>query len=445
MRAASAALDDKQLVVWADGLDWSEPVVSIKRFGSSGRSMGYEQVEASVWSLAEILVMLGDERLVEVLLSKDRLPTPYNINGASVKKNSYLDVPIEIALVNAGIRTGSSAIVKRVLSVVADPDRPFINQWFSDGYYSPLTCLADQLQLAPEKSMAIWAEMEDHAFSAGESMGKGYGDNLVDSFRKRGLSECCRIGNAPLAHAISKRTKQPLTKSMWMELLDEGNISWCCDYLGTRKKWPARKDSEDHDTHGQDVAPVILLSQAIEQVAKVKETFKTHKDLTKHLAAARANVENVIEKLWSARAGQTLLSLEIVQWGREVGPLLVRYDLDNAIPRLNGLGVALSIQEAVEIAKVASEGVAREIIESRSSCGVVEMNSDAAANYLGDELTSSEGFKVPAVAQIMHHWGIRSLASWDLDPAFLAAVEASSMQHATPPTDPAARRPARRV
>lgn len=433
MRSFASSLNDEQFVSWADGLNWSEPVVSIKAFGTNSRSGRYEHAEISVWSLIEIAIMLGDERIVDLLVTRDRFPKRYNFNGATLKKSSHMDTPIEISIVNAAIKTGSPHILSRVLPIVSDQQLSSISNWFSNSYYSPLTCLADQKIMPKDRLMSIWEMMRAHAVSCGESLMPGHGNNIRGSFEEKTLLEACRLGNVSLTEEICARIGRKMSPSMWSDLLHEGNIAWCSNFLAKHDRWPGKKASARHVNHNESCPPAKLLATCIEQVKSVRQVFDGHEKLKGHLSTAIFNMESVVKSLAAARDGGSLLSLESNKWGSEIAAPLINFDVSFAIGILNRLLVPLSLYEALTIAKEVIAEPCLGLVQSRMQHGTVEISQLEASSLAKNFIESSDQDMDPAaVASILKQWEVLDFENWEISPEFKSSIAAATLNLTVP-------------
>ena len=435
-----ATLDDAGVVAWANDMDWSEPVLCVRRYGQSSLG-GWPEAELSARSLAEVLVMTGDERLVKLLLTKEHFPQSIRFSGVQIKDTEYHSLDMAMSLANAAIRTGKPHILARVLDVALD-DRAMPQHWIDGSRYSPAVCLASQRHLAPDTIMQMYTLLEDGLCRrVEEQWGKPLGKNFRKQIRTEMFSHACRVGSASVADRLLAEFKLPCCFSHWDDLRDMGEIRWCTDWVSSRQKWMPSKEDRRAMRDAEKRHPAeLLLQSAIGQKAKLKETF-SGEELARHMDTAQENFDYVLASIRSQLDGGSLLAMPKAELSEHLAPALVLHDAAMAERWLCAMGAPLSLQEAISWMG-ARKGL--EAMKRRAGCGLVECDPAKASTFVEFFLAKHEDWNPAAVAWIANGWAMGELIEhWPVSEQEKAQVRSLVIAGDTPSV--AARRPVRRV
>lgn len=426
-----STLSDEQVLAWAASMDWSEPVLTVRRFGRQAIG-GWIEAELKHASLAEVLVSSGDDRLVRLLLDPSRFPEAIRWNGVQLKESEYHHIDIGMRLANAAIGTGKQSVLEHVLGVVLGKS-VLAHQWLDGSRFSPAVCLASHRDMAPETAMKMAATIEKSLVAHVEAQwGKPTSKHFRQQWRSALLSHSCRLGNLSLTSAMIQKHGLSLTFSQWDDLLDSGHIQWCTDWVTENARW-----SRPIEEKGRGWAPreepenpaLVLLPAAIKQFTSAAETFKG-KRLRQVQDKALANLDYVLHAVTIDGPAAGLLKGARETFSSRLAPDLIAHDPRKALTWLNVHGGPLSMEEA--LAWIAS-GSASEVLEQRAVKGCVSLSPQGASECVERHLHKHPDTPAKALSWLARNWKMETFVKdWPLASKEKAEVMAELLAFETP-------------
>jgi hypothetical protein len=415
LKDAAKRMSDTQIVEWAAGIDWQEPVVSLQRV-QGNRTYG-EEAYTTIYSPLEILVLSADVRLIKLLLTPEIVPKhPIMLQEASLRRDAY---QVTVGLINAAIRTGSVDILEHVCDVAlkGNPHSPF--QWnSSSGTYTPIVCLADQRHFPANLAWNMWRCLEalalDNAIGGGV-VGKEYRNNIRDSLRNSLLSDAARLGNCHLATKIAGELRTQISLSQWKDLVYGGNFDWACNFLTTNRKWGKEKRDDRNTNKEQPLA--FLCSRMLQQRSDINDTFKRDEKRMKFLSDNDASFAALMDALKFSFGGSSLLSSYTKEASSQAGSVLVKWSSKYAARTLSAIQAEMSVEEAVAWMEkvVASPKSAAHLSLRLNGCPPREDVADEWVDILQDNIKvwaeKNDGGAVPALFDLCKSLGIKDLHS----------------------------------
>lgn len=418
LKEVARRLDDAGLLEWAASFDWQEPVISLHRMRSL-RSYG-EEADASIYSPLEILVLSGDARLVKLLLTPERIAEkPLILQGGTLRKGGYQDVPLAVGLINSAIKTGSLEMVEFVSKVALDASPQSSFQWNSNsGTYTPIVCLADQRHLDPEVVWNMWKCLEKEALNHiidGGIASAEFAGNIKKSLRLSLLSDATRLGNCPLSLKVASKLRTTLGFSQWKDLLYEGNFEWACDFASSQTAWG--KGHKEINGSKEESAATALMSALISQREQINSTFKDDDRRKGFLKINDGNFIKFFKSLVECINGDRLLSLDSDKVSEVVGEGLVERGPLRAAKLLSGAQAAMSASEAYTWMEkvVASPGNASTLSMRLSGCPARQEDCSKWLDIVEDKINewskSDWGVIGPALFSLSKSLGVEDLSS----------------------------------
>lgn len=429
-----SSLGDDEVLDWANSMDWSEPVLSVRRFGRQEIG-GWIDAELVHESLMEVVVSTGDERLVRLLLDPSRFPESIRWNGVQLKDSEYRSVGIEMQLVNAAIGAKSQATLERVLDVVID-ERTLVHHWSNGSRFSPAVCLASHRNMPAGDALKMASAIEKRLV---ERVEKQWGRSTSNHFRRKWrsdlLSHCCRLGNVSLASALLQKHRLGLTFSLWDDLLHSGHIQWCCDWAMGKSAWgKTQEEARSGWTSREEpeYPAVSLVKAATEQFTKAAETFSGD-PLKKVRKQAMANLDYVLDAIMQPTAQSGLLGNTREVASSVIAPMLINHDDKKALAWLAAHRVPLSIEE---VAAWLVHGHGPAVLMQRASNGCIPLAAAEASDYIKKALKEDLDPSLSGLSWAVQSWGMEEFVKdWPLSSSEKAEVMAGVLSVATPPSN----------
>lgn len=339
IKMAGSVLNDEEAIAWAETIDWEEPVSSLRRF-EDGRRV-FVDIQSS--SPLEVLIASGDERLVKLIFTSERVQKLAETKWQSpVARTGYDGGPSEILYINAAIKTGSVSLIEYVCDVALKNTKHSIFQWTSSEMRTPLVCLADQRGFSPEKIEEIWGVIEEKGVTYGSgfhSLSQEYADELKKNLRVNFLNTSARIGALNAALVAAKKLKQKISYAHWDELLYGGNIQWAIDEASKDAPWKKMMKPEK--------AAVIIAERITMQREEIIETFANHTKKKDHLRVNDQNFEHLISSLEDPSAAAPIF-VSREDLSECIGAHLVKWKPSRAADFLSTKTASMSVGEAEE-------------------------------------------------------------------------------------------------
>ena len=418
LKDIASRLNDADLLEWSSSFDWQEPVISLHRMRSS-RYYG-EEAAAAIYSPLEILVLSGDIRLVKLLLTPEKISEkPIILQGGTLRKSGYQDVPLAVGLINSAIKTGSLEMVEFVSKVALDASPQSSFQWNSNsGTYTPIVCLSDQRHLDPEVVWSMWKCLEREALRHivdGGIASAEFSGSIKKSLRLSLLSDATRMGNCPLSLKIASQLRTTLGFSQWKDLLYEGNFEWACDFASSQEAW-GRGHKEKNGSE-EESAATALMSALTSQREQINSTFKGDDRRKEFLKINDGNFIKFIKSLGECTNSDRLLSLDREKVSEVVGWGLVNWSPSRAARFLSSTDAVMSPPEASAWMEkiMSSPGAISKLSLRLSGCPALQGASSRWLDIVEDKIQAwaAADWSVvgPALFSISRHLGIEDLSS----------------------------------